>query len=582
MKKTEKNDLRKELEKMEIRIRHLENELELTRQERETARRQYHEVLTRFEKKVDERTRQLIAWQSALRGKRQELRRIIDFSPVLIFYLDDRHRFTRVNREFARALGLTSRRIVGRTSGELFPAAAERLHREEEAIVNGARSLLDKHIQLECDGRALHLLLSRIPQIGLQGEVTGIIGFGIDVTSWRQSEQEKRQLENQLRMSEKLSAIGLVAGGVAHDLNNMLSAIVCYPDLILNQLPADSQAQRAVRAMQKSGEKAAAIVHDLLTLTRRGLAIDEVVSLNQVISHYFASPEFEKLKSFHPGIEFAVDLAAELGNVRGSPVHLSSAVMNLVSNAAEAISGHGFIRIGTRNLRIDQPLVFPDLRIPPGIYTTLTVSDNGVGIPAADHKRIFEPFYTKKTMGSSGTGLGMAVVWSTVQDHHGYIHLKSAPGCGTTFDLYLPSTPERLPQPEETLPITNLIGHHEHILVVDDSPDQLDMAAAVLNNLGYSVTTAASGEKAVEIIRRQPADLLLLNMIMDPGIDGLETYRRILRIHPQQRAIIVSGFSETDQVREARRLGAGDFVKKPYTVEKLMRAVRSELDRSAN
>ena len=226
--------------------------------------------------------------------------------------------------------------------------------------------------------------------------------------------------------------------------------------------------------------------------------------------------------------------------------------------------------------------MLPDAEHPPGIYSVLTVSDNGIGISLADQKRIFEPFYTKKAMGSSGTGLGMAVVWSTVQDHHGFIDLTSSPGNGATFVIYFPATHEHMAQQEETQPITDLLGHNERILVVDDSPDQLEIATAVLANLGYSVATASSGEKAVKFIRQQPADLLLLNMIMDPGIDGLETYRRILRIRPQQRAIIVSGFSETEQVREAHRLGAGTFVKKPYTVEKLVRAIRSELDRPPN
>ena len=368
MKKSEKSDSQQLLARLEIRIRHLENELNLTREEREAARRQYYQIVTHFEKKVEERTRQMLKWQEVLRVKHQELQHILDFSPAMIFYLDRQHRFTRVNREFARAIGMKRTEIIGRRSVELFPTAGAALDRDEKAVYRSARPILDKPVQLECNGRSLHLLLSRVPQLDIHGEVTGIIGFGVNVTNWHETEQEKRRLEKQLLLSEKMGAIGLMAGGVAHDLNNMLSAIVCYPDLIMSQLPADSQVQRAVQTMQKSGQKAAAIVHDLLTLVRRGLSVNEVVSINQLITLYFASPEFEKLKSFHPQIEFAIDLCASLTNVRGSPLHLGSTLTNLVSNAAEAIAAKGCVKITTRNAASTSRSCCPTQSIRP-VYT---------------------------------------------------------------------------------------------------------------------------------------------------------------------------------------------------------------------
>ncbi len=568
-------------ELLEIRIRHLENELALARAEREDARRQYFDIVTRFERTVDERTRQMAKWQEILHSKHQELQRVLDFSPALVFYLDRQHRFTRVNREFARAVGKTRATLLGQSVADLFPdAAAAWLPRDRE-VFRTAQPLLDQPADLQSGGRALHLLLSRVPLLDGNGKVTGLIGFGVDVTRWRESESEKQRLQRELRLSEKMGTIGLVAGGVAHDLNNMLSAIVCYPDLILDKLPADSPERRAILAMKRSGQKAAAIVHDLLTLARRGLPIDEVVSLNQVIDQYFTSPEFERLQAFHPQVGFQCDLDAGLPAVHGSPVHLGAVVMNLVSNAAEAIPGNGRVRVATRRLETDGPLALADITVPGGAWCVLSVGDDGSGIAPEDQKRIFEPFFTKKALGSSGTGLGMAVVNSTVQDHRGHIHLQSEPGRGTTFEIYLPASREPLPPVEAAGPAAVPEGRNESILVVDDSPDQLEMAATVLGNLGFAVTTADSGERAVERIRQQPADLLLLNMIMAPGIDGLETYRRILSIRPRQRAVIVSGLAETEHVREARRLGAGTFVRKPYTVEKLVRAIRCELDRPA-
>jgi CheY-like chemotaxis protein len=199
-----------------------------------------------------------------------------------------------------------------------------------------------------------------------------------------------------------------------------------------------------------------------------------------------------------------------------------------------------------------------------------------VGIPAEDLGKLFEPFYTKKVMGRSGTGLGLAVVWGTVKDHQGYVMVESVEGRGTTFDIYLPSTPQEMRIAPDTEPAACL-GNGETVLVVDDIAQQRRIASAVLERLGYNVEVAASGEEAVEYMKTRSADLVVLDMIMEPGIDGLDAYRGILAKHPRQKAVITSGFAETDRVKEALRLGAGPYVKKPYTMEGLGRAVKEAL-----
>jgi len=262
----------------------------------------------------------------------------------------------------------------------------------------------------------------------------------------------------------------------------------------------------------------------------------------------------------------------------GSPVHLSKTVMNLISNAAEAMPDGGTIVVSTQNRYIDKPVKgYEDVR--EGDYVTLTVSDTGIGIPAEDTERIFEPFYTKKVMGRSGTGLGMTVVWGTVKDHNGYIDVQSTEGKGTTFILSFPVTRKEPAGDENRLSIEDYTGRGEAILVVDDVEEQRKIASGILKKLGYSVTTVSSGEEAAEYMKDHSADLLVLDMIMDPGIDGLETYERILKLHPAQKAIIASGFSESERVKQAQKLGAGGYVKKPYLMEKLGIAVRNELDK---
>jgi signal transduction histidine kinase/ActR/RegA family two-component response regulator len=399
-----------------------------------------------------------------------------------------------------------------------------------------------------------------------------------DIAKRQQMEQERRQLMVRLQRAEKMEALGTLAGGVAHDLNNILSGIVGYPDLLLLEMGPDDPFRKPVETMQKSGQKAAAIVQDLLTLARRGVSVMEVTNLNHIISGYLASPEHFRLLQDHPGVRVEKELSGELYNCMGAAVHLSKMIMNLVSNAAEAMAEGGAIRITTRNVTVDSPRKEYQ-EITPGQYVAMRVVDSGHGISEEDLGHIFEPFYTKKKMGRSGTGLGMAVVWGTVQDHEGYIDVKSAIGRGTDVEILLPVTLEKAAPRQEKGAFERLRGNGETILVVDDVPLQGEIAVSMLTKLEYSAFFVDNGEAAVAWLKEKSADLVILDMIMAPHIDGLETYKRILEVNPEQRAIIVSGFSETDAVREVLALGAGQYVKKPYTVETIGRAVQKELRR---
>ena len=238
---------------------------------------------------------------------------------------------------------------------------------------------------------------------------------------------ERQRLEGRLNRAEKMEAVGTLAGGVAHDLNNVLGVLVGYSELLLMEISEGSLLRKHVSQILQAGQRAAAIIQDLLTLARRGVTVSEVVNLNKVISDYFKTPEFEKLKAYHPAVTFKTDLDKDLMNVKGSPVHLGKTIMNLLSNAAEAISDHGEVTLLTENRYLDKPIAGYD-HIEEGEYVVLRVSDNGKGISGGDIGKIFEPFYTKKVMGRSGTGLGLAVVWGTVKDHGGYIDVQSKEG----------------------------------------------------------------------------------------------------------------------------------------------------------
>lgn len=388
---------------------------------------------------------------------------------------------------------------------------------------------------------------------------------------------EKRRLEDRAELMQGAEGIGTIAGGVAHDLNNILSGIVSYPDLLLTDMAPDSPMKAHLEVIRRSGEKAATIVNDLLCLMRPRPRQPRSLSLNDVIADYLDSPEFLFLQRCNPNVTVESELATDLRGVLGSRTHLAKVVMNLLANAADAMPEGGKIRVCTRNRCVEHPIQGYET-IAVGDYAVVSIADVGVGISPGDRRRIFEPFYTRKVMGRGGTGLGMTIVWATVKEHGGFVDVTSAEGRGTTFTLYFPCTDAQVQLPASASPVEDFLGRGESILVVDDRREQRSIAVHMLQRLGYRVTAVASGEEAVEHLRDERVDLVVLDMLMEPGIDGLETYRRIRRLNPAQKSIVTSGFSASAAVREMQRLGAGPYVPKPYLIETIGRVVRAALE----
>jgi PAS domain S-box-containing protein len=510
--------------------------------------------------------------EEKIRASEAKSRALLDAIPDLMFRIDRQGTFL-ASEGAQDMLYLQPEQFLGRRITEVFPEdlAANMMRRLEQAIEQQKIQVFE--YALEIDGKRRHFE-SRL----MADSETQIVAIVRDITARHLAAAERQKLEDRLRRAQKMEAIGMLAGGVAHDLNNVLSGLVSYPELLLLDLSANHPLHKPILTIKKSGEKAAHIVQDLLTLARRGVPVTEVVNLNNLIRDFWKSPEFEKLQSDNKEFEVTLDLDEMLLNTIGSPLHLSKTIMNLVANGVEALTVSGTIKMKTENRYIDRPLRGYET-IAPGDYVVMTISDDGVGISPEDIDRIFEPFYTKKMMGRSGTGLGMAVVWGTVKDHQGYIEVESRQGEGTRIALYLPASRRTAGQQTAMKTIDQFTGCGERILVVDDIPDQLMIATSILEKLGYRVATASGGQEAVGYLRENTVDLVILDMIMEPGIDGLETYRRITSIHPGQKAIIASGYAETERVRDALALGAGGYLKKPYLLETIGVAVRKELDR---
>lgn len=484
-------------------------------------------------------------------------------------------RYIDVNEAFLKTMGLKRDEIVGNTStGIGYITREQRSVFLNEFKKKGCVENLE--LMVRTKRKELRYGLFNTTKINLANN-DYLLTVVTDITERKLGEQERIVLEGRLHRAEKMESLGTLAGGVAHDLNNVLGVLVGYSELLMIELPEENPCRRHASNILLSSKRAAAIIQDLLTLARRGVAVSEVVNLNTVISDFFKTPEFERLKTYHPRVTFKNDLEKDLLNMKGSPVHLGKTVMNLVSNASEAISARGKVMIRTENRYLDKPLRgYDDVR--EGDYVVLTVSDDGKGIPGRDIEKIFEPFYTKKVMGRSGTGLGLTVVWGTVKDHDGYIDVQSKDGKGSTFTIYFPATREELTAGQQEISIEQYMGRGESILVVDDVKEQREVAASLLTKLGYKVHTVSSGEEAVAYLKTHSIDLVVLDMIMDPGIDGLETYQRVLKIKPKQKTVIVSGFSETDRVKKAQKLGAGAYVRKPYMLEKIGLALRKTLN----
>ncbi len=394
--------------------------------------------------------------------------------------------------------------------------------------------------------------------------------------------RDQQEMAKKLNRSMRMEAVGLMAGGVAHDLNNILSGIINYPELILMKLPPESNLRKPVEAILDSGKRAVEVVADMLTVTRGIAATRKMVDVNSFIDTLLDSPEFKVLKERNSQVTVTTSLDPNLLAINCSPIHLRKSLFNLLINAFEAIKERGTITITTGNHFVEKPLAENNF-LKHGEYITILIHDTGSGISADDRAHIFEPFYSKKIMGRSGTGLGLTVVLNTINDHHGEIIIESDDK-GTTFTIYLPATRKNIrseTREQKSAPITlkKLQGKQEKILIVDDEKMQREIAEQLLNSLGYRAQTAASGKEGIEFLSQNPVDLVLLDMIMDPGINGRLTYARMNKIRPGLKAVIASGFSKNEEVQKALASGPSTFIKKPYTINQLGEAIQELLKR---
>jgi len=515
----------------------------------------------RLEELVLERTRNL-------RESERRFHDLVNLLPEMVLETDTAGRITYANKTAKDSLQL-NRYDEPPTLFEFLPENdRDAGNTQFRQVLQTSRTRLRELEAIGPDGESFPVLV-RSSAIVKNNTVVGSRMIVVDIT-------ERRRLEEELHRDQKMKAIGLMAGGVAHDLNNILSGIISYPELLLLDLDKDDPLRPDLEAIHRAGLDAADVVSDLLTVARGITVSKESLQINKLIRDYFSSPDFRQLKADYPQIVFNVSLAEDLPPILCSPIHVRKCLMNLITNGLEAITGNGFLTLVSSSHEQPRDEIRNSQTFKAGLYVKIHIQDSGSGISTNEIAHIFEPFYTKKVMGRSGTGLGLAIVWNTMRDHGGIVDLTSSPA-GTTFELFFPaggdSGEATIRQPDWR----TFQGNREKVLVIDDEARQREITRNMLLMLNFDVEAVQSGEEAVNYLKSHHADILVLDMIMAPGINGRETYEQVLTFRQGQKAIIASGYAEDEDVKATLAMGAGGYLAKPFTLGQLGKAISSTL-----
>jgi PAS domain S-box-containing protein len=550
-----------------------------------------------LEVRVKERTRDLLAEnqarkeaQESLRAEKETAQHYLDVAAVIMLALDPDGRVMMINRKGVDLVGYAEADMIGKDWISMaVPSNNQDDARKEFQEVLAARDPKGHYFESVLkakDGQHYLIAWHSIPLQDPDGQLRGTLSSGEDITQRRKSKEREDMLRERLQRSERLESIGLLAGGVAHDLNNMLGPLTSLPLLMIEDIDAvchgDTSAAPRIKddlmEISSSANRAALTIKDLMALSRSSSSSKDNVSLNNLVNDFVETREFSELKSGHPGMSLDLDLLYPLPQVAASHSHIMRVISNLSRNAIEAMGETGTLSIQTRVVEFDEDAIRHEI-IRAGRYVVLTIADTGSGIPEESIGKIFDPFYTSKAMSThSGSGLGLSIVHSIVKDHDGYIDLITGEGQGSRFELFFPVSGAQKTDSMESM----ASGGKEKILIVDDDRSQRFVARRVLEKFGYAVTEAENGSEAVRLFEHpgnNPVDydLILMDMVMEPDMDGIAALERIRAVNPQQKAIIVSGYSAMERAEKAQALGAG-WVSKPYDSHTIGKAVRDKLD----
>ncbi len=501
--------------------------------------------------------------EAMLRDSERRYRELVDTVMEGVGITDLTGGLVYVNRAAAEMIGLEDpEKLLSKSIFDLFPKREhEKIKSKMKERSRGARSSYELEVDLD-DGTTKCVLVSASPRLDQDGNHIGSVATLLDIT-------ETKRLQKQSERAARLEAAGRIAAQVAHDFNNLLGPLLSYPALLREYVEGNADASAMLSDIQSAASRIADINNDLLSLGRRETKSRDIVDLkslaDETLRHLTDIPENIRIKNYAD---------PRVSRVAGSKSQLFRVLSNLIYNAADSLESGGKIFIDAKDVTIADHKHGIE-SIPPGPFVALSVRDSGPGIPEEILPRIFEPFFTTKSSDSRrGTGLGLSVVHALVKDHGGYIDCTTAIGEGTCFTVYLPQAGSK----SRVAVADSSCTGSERVLVVDDEPEQRSLMKKTLERYGYSVRCAQSGEMAVKLADEFAPDILVLDMMMKPGIDGAETYRLVREHIPEVRAIVVSGYADSDSVERARSEGIEFILRKPVSPSKLLRALRLALN----
>jgi len=504
----------------------------------------------------------------ALRASEEQYRRFVEDDVAGVYITTPDGRVLTCNPAFARMLGFAS--VAEGVATNVVTIYQESAAREALLADLRAQGRVDGRelAWRRVDGAPVAAVVTAIGDFDEGGQLAAIRGYVIDIT-------ERKRLEEQLRQSQKMEAIGRLAGGVAHDFNNLLTAINGYADILVAGMAPDEPQRADVEEIRKAGDRAAALTRQLLAFSRRQVLKPVVLDLDVVVAGI--APMLRRLVGEQ--IEFRVLAPPDLNRVRADPAQVEQVLLNLVVNARDAMPGGGTLTIEMANVELDDDYVRTHPHVAPGPYVQLAVSDTGVGMDAATMAHLFEPFFTTKPAGE-GTGLGLATAYGIVTQSGGHIAAYSEPGQGSTFRVYLPRVTAAV-EPVLAAAAGPAPGGSEAVLVVEDEDVVRSYAERVLKGLGYDVSAARSGVEALALVADHPEPFdLLVTDVMLPGMNGRELSDQLTARKPSLRTLFVSGYTQ-DAIVHRGALDAGvAFLGKPFTPHALGHAVRDVLDAS--
>jgi PAS domain S-box-containing protein len=561
----------KERRKAEIRLTKLNDELE-----EHVAKRvaQFHEINRNLIMEAVKREQA----EEDVQQQHEFLRMIIDTDPNLIFVKNWDGKFTLVNRALAQIYGTTAENLIGKNDADFNKNHEQVQHfrRDDQAVIASrkAKFIPEEPVTNAGTGEVRWFQTYKVPLVTAGNSVSHLLGVSTDITERKVAEEELARAQQQLVQSQKLEAVGRLAGGLAHDFNNILGVVLGYGEQVLQTLHKEADERRYVQRIVEAGNRAARLVQQLLAFSRKQVLQPRVISLNAIVL------EMKQLLDRLAGenIEIKVNLAPDLGSVKADPAQLERVVMNLVVNARDAMPEGGKLILETANAELDDSYISHHAPVVPGRYVMLAISDTGVGIDADMQSKIFDPFFTTKGP-NRGTGLGLSIVHGIINQSGGYIWVYSEAGKGATFKIYLPLVDAKAEPISVAANFSQQPTGTETILVVEDDKLLREFICEVLGANGYTVLPANNGAEAIEVCRKHkgPIGLLLTDVVM-PGMSGRTLANQINPTRPAMKVLYMSGYTEDAIVHHGVLDTGVQLIQKPFTIGALARKVRELLE----